>query len=206
MFKGNAMSALRYGYPFNYEAWIDANADKLKPPVGNQQVWANSDLICTVVGGPNQRTDFHDDPHEEYFHQLRGSAYVLINDRGRYERIHLRQGDVFLLPAHVLHSPQRPEAGSVCTVIERSRAEGIKDAFQWYCAHCGGLVARFELQLQSIVTDLPKVFAQFYDGDTSTRVCTSCGEQHPGRAWQDWHAVLDEKHSHAAIPKATKLN
>jgi 3-hydroxyanthranilate 3,4-dioxygenase len=50
------MNHLKYGYPFNYEAWIDANADKLKPPVGNQQVWANSDLICTVVGGPNQRT------------------------------------------------------------------------------------------------------------------------------------------------------
>jgi 3-hydroxyanthranilate 3,4-dioxygenase len=193
-------SPLKYGYPFNYEAWIGDNADKLKPPVGNQQVWANSDLICTVVGGPNQRTDFHDDPHEEYFHQLRGNAHVLINDRGRYERIDLRQGDVFLLPAHVLHSPQRPQHGSVCTVIERTRALGVQDAFQWHCAACGTRVARFELQLQSIVTDLPKVFAQFYDGDASTRVCSDCGEQHPGRDWQAWHTKLNSAHSHARIP------
>ena len=89
--------------------------------MGNQQVWADADLIVTVVGGPNQRTDFHDDPLEEYFHQFRGNAHLLIADRGRIERVDLHESDIFLLPAHVRHSPQRPEAGSLCTVIERTR-------------------------------------------------------------------------------------
>lgn len=191
---------LTYGKPLNFERWIDDHAADLRPPVGNQQIWANSDLICTVVGGPNQRTDFHDDPHEEFFHQLRGNAHLLLWDRGRFERVELREGDIFLLPAHVPHSPQRPEAGSVCTVIERTRAEGVRDAFQWYCAHCGTRIARHEVQLASIVTDLPKVFESFYGAPQDTRKCPQCGEQHPGRNWTEWHATLRAKHPQTLAP------
>ena len=93
--------------PINLQAWVDEHRHLLKPPVGNQQIWPNSDLLCTVVGGPNQRTDFHVDPLEEYFHQFKGNASLLIADRGKFERIHLREGDIFLLPAFVRHSPQR---------------------------------------------------------------------------------------------------
>ncbi len=179
-----------YSAPVNFEGWLKNHAHQLKPPVGNQQIWANSDLICTVVGGPNERTDFHDDPFEEYFHQFRGNASLLIADRGKIERVPLREGDIFLLPAHVRHSPQRPEAGSLCTVIERSRPLGHVDAFEWYCAHCGTLVTRLEVQLQSIVTDLPLAYAAFYDSTDDQRRCTSCGEVHPGRDWRTWLQVL----------------
>lgn len=84
-------------------------------------------------------------------------------DRGKFERIDLNEGDIFLLPAHVRHSPQRPNEGSLCTVIERTRPLGVIDAFEWYCAKCCGLVHRSELQLQSIAEDLPRVYRQFYD-------------------------------------------
>jgi 3-hydroxyanthranilate 3,4-dioxygenase len=67
---------LKYGKPLSFPKWIDEHEHLLEPPVGNQQVWKDSDLIVTVVGGPNFRTDFHDDPHEEYFFQIRGNAYV----------------------------------------------------------------------------------------------------------------------------------
>jgi 3-hydroxyanthranilate 3,4-dioxygenase len=180
---------MKYGKPIHFPGWLDANADKLKPPVGNQQIWPNSDLIVTVVGGPNQRTDFHDDPFEEYFHQFKGSASVLVLDRGKLERVVLNEGDVFLLPAHVRHSPQRPDANSRCTVIERARPMGTVDAFEWYCAHCLTLVKRSELQLQSIVTDLPIAFASFYNAPSETRRCPSCGAQHPGRDWASWHTT-----------------
>ena len=111
--------SMQYGMPLNFNGWLKDNADRFKPPVNNQQIWANADFICTVVGGPNQRTDFHDDPYEEYFHQFRGNAHLLVLDRGKFERIELNEGDIFLLPAHMRHSPQRPEEGSLCTVIER---------------------------------------------------------------------------------------
>ena len=193
---------LRYGRPMNFQRWIADHAADLQPPVGNQQIWADSDLICTVVGGPNQRTDFHDDPHEEYFHQIQGTAHLLLWDRGRYERVDLNAGDVFLLPAHVQHSPQRPQPGSLCTVIERSRAPGVLDAFCWHCAHCGTQVARREVQLASIVTDLPVVYEAFYASPDAERRCPGCGQVHPGRVWRDWHAVLGDRHPHAAVPVA----
>ena len=182
---------MKYGLPINFGRWIEDHAHQLKPPVGNQQIWADSDLICTVVGGPNQRTDFHDDPFEEYFHQFKGNAHLLIHDRGRFERVDLREGDIFLLPAHVRHSPQRPEPGSLCTVMERSRPAGDKDGFEWYCAACATRVWRSEVQLASIVSDLPKVYAQFYEATEAERRCPSCGTVHPGRDWATWHAMRD---------------
>jgi 3-hydroxyanthranilate 3,4-dioxygenase len=187
--------AHHYSAPLNFNTWLSDNANSFKPPVGNQQIWKNSDLICTVVGGPNQRTDFHDDPYEEYFHQFKGNASLLIADRGKFERIPLKEGDVFLLPAHVRHSPQRPEEGSLCTVIERSRPAGIMDAFEWYCASCGGLVARRELQLLSIVEDLPKAFASFYDTSDAQRTCPHCGQVHAGRDWKVWHTACQANFS-----------
>ena len=56
-----------------------------------------------------------------------------------------------------------------------------------YCAACGGLVHRSEVQLASIVEDLPAIYRGFYDGPSEARVCPSCGEVHPGRDWQVWH-------------------
>lgn len=189
-----------YSAPLNFNHWVDAHTHLLKPPVGNQQIWKNSDLICTVVGGPNQRTDFHVDPFEEYFHQFKGNASLLIADRGKIERIHLREGDVFLLPAFVRHSPQRPEAGSLCTVIERNRPAGDLDAFEWYCAQCGHQVARRELQLHSIVEDLPKAFASFYDTSDAERTCTQCGTVHNGRDWQTWHQICGRNFVKTLMP------
>ena len=194
-------SPTHYSAPIHFEDWSQKRADLLKPPVGNQQIWQNSDLICTVVGCPNQRTDFHVDPLEEYFHQFKGNASLLVADRGKFERIPLREGDVFLLPAYVRHWPQRPEAGSLCTVIERARPVGVIDAFEWYCAACGGMVVRRELQLQSIVDDLPKAFASFYDVPEAERVCPRRGAVHPGRYWQAWHQQCTEHFpSAAALP------
>lgn len=189
-----------YSQPLNFDNWVRSNAHLLKPPVGNQQIWKNSDLICTVVGGPNQRTDFHVDPYEEYFHQFKGNASLLIADRGKIERVHLREGDIFLLPAFVRHSPQRPEAGSLCTVIERSRPIGVMDAFEWYCAQCGGLVARRELQLQSIVKDLPKAFSSFYDTTEAERKCSLCGTVHAGRDWAAWLQLCGKSFVETLMP------
>jgi 3-hydroxyanthranilate 3,4-dioxygenase len=185
-------SVTHYSAPINLDAWIEANRAALQPPVNNKQIWQNSDLVCFIVGGPNQRTDFHVDPYEEYFHQMRGNASLLVADRGRIERVHLREGDIFLLPAFVRHSPQRPEAGSLAMVIERRRAPTDIDAFEWYCAHCGTQVARREVNVKQIDEDLPKAFASFYDTEAASRLCPDCGTVHPGRDWQTWHRDLAE--------------
>jgi 3-hydroxyanthranilate 3,4-dioxygenase len=167
--------------PFDFPDWIARHAHLLKPPVGNQQVWQDADFIVTVVGGPNQRSDFHDDPLEEFFYQFKGNASLVIMEPSGPREILLPEGAIFLLPPHVRHSPQRPEPGSLCLVIERQRPAGSLDGFEWYCPACHGLVHRVEVQLNSIVNDLPPLFEQFY-GSESLRTCPHCGTIHPGRA------------------------
>jgi 3-hydroxyanthranilate 3,4-dioxygenase len=169
-----------YSPPFNFRQWIDEHQHLLKPPVGNVQVWQDTDFIVTVVGGPNQRTDYHDDPLEEFFFQLRGNMVLRILEDGRPKDIPIREGDVFLLPPHVRHSPQRPEPGSAGLVIERQRPPGLIDGFEWYCPACNGLVHRVEVQLKSIVSDLPPLFEQFY-ASLKSRTCGNCGTVHPGK-------------------------
>ncbi|MDX3696586.1 3-hydroxyanthranilate 3,4-dioxygenase [Streptomyces europaeiscabiei] len=172
--------------PFNLNAWIDANQHLLKPPVGNVQVWQDADLMVTLVGGPNRRTDFHDDPVEEFFYQLRGDMVLRVHEEdGKPPRdIAIREGEVFLVAAHMRHSPQRPEPGSIGLVVEFARPAGVRDAFEWYCMTCHHLVHRTEVQLQSIVEDLPPLFDAFYRDDTA-RACPHCGAVHPGRDWPD---------------------
>lgn len=165
---------------FNFNQWIDEHAHLLKPPVGNQQIWTDADLMVTVVGGPNARTDFHDDPTEEFFYQLRGDMVLKVVDEGSHYDVPIRQGDIFLLPPHVRHSPQRPQPGSIGLVVEPKRPEGVLDAFEWYCFNCLKLVHRIEVDLVSIVEDLPPLFRRFYESEPA-RTCSHCGAVHPGR-------------------------
>ena len=168
--------------PFNLQGWINENRDKLKPPVGNAQVWEDGEFMVTVVGGTNQRRDYHDDPTEEFFYQLKGDVVLrIIDEPGKPPKdIPIKEGEVFLLPKHVRHSPQR-RADTIGLVIEMPRPEGSMDAFEWYCPDCHNLVHRAEVRLKSIVRDLPPIFEKFY-GSEEARRCKNCGTVHPPRA------------------------
>ncbi|HYM33624.1 MAG TPA: 3-hydroxyanthranilate 3,4-dioxygenase [Candidatus Cybelea sp.] len=170
-----------YSEPLDLQRWIDEHRELLKPPVGNAQVWRDADFIVTVVGGPNARTDYHDDPLEEFFYQLKGDMTLRVMEGGRPREVPIRAGSVFLLPPHVRHSPQRPIPGSVGLVIERQRPAGLRDGFEWYCLSCHGLLHRVEVQLASIVDDLPPLFEAFY-ANRDHRTCRRCGAVHPGKS------------------------
>jgi len=45
------MPSIKTMKAFNFQGWIDANRDKLKPPVGNAQVWDDGDIIVTWSAG-----------------------------------------------------------------------------------------------------------------------------------------------------------
>ena len=167
---------------FNLQGWIEQNKDKLKTPVRNAQVWEDGEFMVTVVGGPNQRRDFHDDPTEEFFYQLKGDiALRVIEEPGKPPvEVPIHEGEVFLLPKHMRHSPQRG-ANTIGMVVEMPRPEGALDAFEWYCPNCHQLVYRAEVKLKSIVKDLPPVFEKFY-GSEELRRCKHCGTVHPGKS------------------------
>jgi 3-hydroxyanthranilate 3,4-dioxygenase len=149
--------------PFNLTQWIEENRDLLRPPVGNAQLfkttWRN--FIVMVIGGPNQRDDYHDDPGEELFYQVQGDITLRIIDpqSGRPRDLPIREGELFLLPPHVRHSPQRP-AGTVGLVVERLRLPGETDAFEWYDDD-GRLLYRRDVEIKDIVKDLPPVFEDY---------------------------------------------
>ena len=96
--------------PFNLQQWIDDHRHELRPPVANKQVWREADMIVMIVGGGNERNDFHDDPREEFFYQIKGDMELWIWPEPGVDPypMTIREGDVYLLPPHLRHSPQRP--------------------------------------------------------------------------------------------------
>jgi 3-hydroxyanthranilate 3,4-dioxygenase len=159
--------------PFNLHGWIEQHRDLLKPPVGNKLLFRNSGLIIMAVGGPNARRDFHHDPGEEFFLMLEGDMLLRTVQDGRMVDVPIREGEVFLLPPEVPHSPQRP-AGSVGIVVERRRNPGELDGFSWYCENCGNRLYLERVAVHDIETQLPEVFARFYS-DAAHRTCRACG-------------------------------
>merc|ERR1740124_1106688 len=80
-------------------------------------------LSIMFVGGPNEREDFHLEEGSEFFYQLRGNMELPTVQAGQRTLVTIREGDVYLLPSRIPHSPQRPERGSIGLVIERQRYE-----------------------------------------------------------------------------------
>jgi len=159
--------------PFNFKKWIDDNRHLLKPPVGNKQVYINNeDFIVMVVGGPNNRKDFHYNETEEFFYQLEGDIIVKVVDEGQMKDISIKEGEIFLLPPKVPHSPQRP-ANTVGLVMELHRKHGEKDGFMWFCENCNEMLYDEYLTLTDIVKQLPPVMDKFYHSEFT--VCKKCG-------------------------------
>ena len=159
--------------PINFKNWIEENRHLLKPPVGNSVVYEEGDFMIMVVGGPNSRKDYHVDPVEEFFYQLEGDMLLKIMDKGKPVDIPIKEGEIFLLPKNVPHSPQRFE-DTVGLVVEYQREEGALDAFQWYCDECNEMLHEVTLDLENIVTQLPPLFEAYWD-NTDARTCRSCG-------------------------------
>lgn len=163
--------------PMNLMKWIEDNKDNLKPPVCNKQVYEMNDFIIMMVGGPNSRKDYHDDPGEEFFYQLKGDMCLRIMENGKPRDVIIKEGETFLLPSHVHHSPQRFE-NTVGLVIERRRREGELDGFLWYCDKCHHPLHYESVSLKNIVKDLPPLFKRFWDSEEH-RTCKSCGHMMP---------------------------
>ena len=167
--------------PLNLQAWIEEHRHLLKPPVGNKCIY-DGDFIVMVVGGPNQRTDYHYEEGPEWFYQLEGEMVLRVQEdydgqRGSLRDIPIRAGEVFYLPPHVPHSPQRMP-GSVGLVIERKRLAHEDDALLWFCVNCNYKLYEEFFHLRDIEQDFFRVFEHFYRDDHK-RTCTQCGTLNP---------------------------
>ncbi len=168
-------------HTINFKQWIDDNRHLLKPPVGNKQIWEQvDDFIVMVVGGPNARTDYHYNESEEFFYMLEGNMVLKVVDEGKPVDIPIKEGEIFLLPAKVPHSPQR-EANSVGLVIEKVRQPGMTDGLQWYCPNCDHKVYEEYFFMENIMEQMQPVFEKFYSSE-ELRTCSNCGTVHPTKA------------------------
>lgn len=159
------------------QTWIKKNQKHLKPPVSNKQLFDGSaDAIVFVSGGPNTRNDFHVNPTEELFYQLKGDIAVRVRplDGAKPHDVIVREGEMFLLPRWVPHRPQRP-AGTVGLIVEFPRPKGQNDGLQWYCPKCDHLVYDARFRLKKIDKDLAVVMNKFWGGAASRRTCKACG-------------------------------
>ena len=159
--------------PLNFQHWLAENRHLLKPPVGNRLLFRDSRFVVMAVGGPNRRKDYHVDPGDEFFYQVEGDITLKTIQDGVVVDIPIRQGEMFLLPAGIPHSPRRP-ADTIGVVIERDRRPEEQDGFQFYCEHCGQLLYQEFFHLTNIETQLAPVFDRFYaSADLTT--CKRCG-------------------------------
>lgn len=158
---------------FNLKRWIDEHRSQLKPPVGNALVWKDTEFQVMIVGGPNARKDYHIEEGEELFYQLEGTIVVKVIEDGKPKDVVIREGDVFLLPPRIPHSPQRP-AGTVGMVVERMRAESELDHLAWFCEQCGEKIHEATFHCKDLATEL-KPIMEAYFADEAKRTCGKCG-------------------------------
>jgi 3-hydroxyanthranilate 3,4-dioxygenase len=136
-------------------------------------VFEDAEFIVMVVGGPNARKDYHHDPGEEFFYQIEGGMVLKIMEDGKPRDITINEGEIFLLPPGIPHSPHR-FAHTVGLVIERKRLADEKDGLLWYCENCSNLLYAEYFTLQNIERDLPPIFDRFYS-NLANRTCDRCG-------------------------------
>lgn len=158
--------------PFSLLGWIEDHRSDFRKPVGNKVIWSEGEFIA-FVSGANSRNDFHVNPGDEIFVQLKGDVRVDLQIDGERVINPLREGEILLIPAGLPHAPRRPE-GTYGFIVERKRKAGELDGFQWHCESCNHLMHQVEFQLKDIEAQFAAKLKEF-DADEAARTCQQCG-------------------------------
>lgn len=162
--------------PIDLQAWIEKNRAALQPPVGNVCLH-DGDFLVMVVGGPNARTDYHVNPGEELFYQVQGDVVLRVLEDGAPRDVPIKQGQLFLLPAGVPHSPQRP-AGTVGLVVEQPRAHAEDHHLRWFCDRCGAVLHDVAFRPVDLGKQIKAMLTEFA-ARADLRTCKGCGATRP---------------------------
>lgn len=129
--------------------------------------------MIMVVGGPNSRTDFHINPTEEWFYQVKGRMLLRMADPETHEikNEFIEEGSMLLLPALTPHSPIRFH-DTIGLVVERKRL-GQEEAMRWYCEQCNAIVHEKWFVCNDLNRDLVPVINE-YKTSLELRTCKAC--------------------------------
>ncbi|XP_067844906.1 3-hydroxyanthranilate 3,4-dioxygenase [Heptranchias perlo] len=166
------------GLLYNVEKWIEDNKKSLKPPVSNKLMHSGQ-LKVMFVGGPNDREDYHLEEGEELFYQLKGDMCLKILEKGKHKDVHIREGEMFLLPARIPHSPRRP-ANTIGLVFERMRLKTELDAIRYYEKDSTDVLFEKWFYCEDLGTQLVPIIMEFESSDEK-----KTGKSNPGKLWKE---------------------
>ena len=163
--------------PLNIEKWLKDNETLLQPPVSNFCLHRGGFTVM-IVGGPNDRTDYHVNPTPEWFYQKKGAMTLKVVDEAlsgddKFIDIAIEEGDSYLLPANVPHSPVR-YANTIGLVLEQDRPEGANDKMRWYCSKCKEIVCELDFYMTDLGPQVREGIVEF-ESDIKKRTCWNCG-------------------------------
>ncbi|HEX9443530.1 MAG TPA: 3-hydroxyanthranilate 3,4-dioxygenase [Candidatus Binatia bacterium] len=164
---------------YHLKRWVEENKNLFSPPYKtNRLLVHHRDFLVMVLAGPNVRLDFHVDPGDEFFYQIQGDMELHLKPEGeKREVVTIRQGEIFLCPGGLPHSPRRPE-GTWGLVIERKRRPEENEQFLWFCEKCdAGVLARTVAQ-GDVGAQVTKIY-QAFNADAALRTCPACGDVFP---------------------------
>ena len=164
---------------YHLKRWVEENKNLFSPPYKtNRLLVHHKDFLVMILGGPIVRLDFHVDPGDEFFYQIEGDMELHLKPVGeKREIVKIRQGEIFLCPGSVPHSPRRPE-NSWGLVIERKRKPEENEEFVWFCEKCDDKVLSRTVIQQDVGSQVSKVYEEF-NANPKLRTCTKCGYVFP---------------------------
>ncbi|XP_029793110.1 3-hydroxyanthranilate 3,4-dioxygenase isoform X1 [Suricata suricatta] len=149
--------------PVRVKTWVEENRASFLPPVCNK-LMHQKQLKVMFVGGPNIRKDYHIEEGEEVFYQLKGDMVLKVLERGKHRDVTIRQGEIFLLPAGVPHSPQR-FADTVGLVIERRRLKTELDGLRYYVGNTSDVLFEKWFYCEDLGTQLAPIIQEFFSSE-----------------------------------------
>ncbi|EFA84080.1 3-hydroxyanthranilate 3,4-dioxygenase [Heterostelium album PN500] len=165
--------------PLNINKWVEEHKHLLEPPVNAKLIYDDPDstFVIMIVGGPNQRTDYHINQTDEFFYQFKGDMILKIVDKsdGQFKDVRIREGECFLLPGNTPHSPQRFK-DTVGLVIEQKRNAQSIDRLCWFCQGCKEKLFEesFNVKGLDLGKELKPIILRFYE-EEPLRTCKKCG-------------------------------
>uniref|UniRef100_A0A0N8EUU6 3-hydroxyanthranilate 3,4-dioxygenase n=1 Tax=Heterocephalus glaber TaxID=10181 RepID=A0A0N8EUU6_HETGA len=145
------------------KTWVEENRASFQPPVCNK-LMHQEQLKIMFVGGPNIRKDYHIEEGEEVFYQLEGDMVLRILEQGKHRDVVIRQGEIFLLPARVPHSPQR-FANTMGLVIERRRLETEQDGLRYFVGDTVDILYEKWFYCKDLGTQLAPIIQEFFHSE-----------------------------------------
>mmetsp|Transcript_27884 Transcript_27884/g.69924 ORF Transcript_27884/g.69924 Transcript_27884/m.69924 type:complete len:284 (-) Transcript_27884:182-1033(-) len=144
----------------NFPQWVEENKKFFQPPVCNKLIWGNGQEKVMVVGGPNTRSDYHVEEGEELFYQVKGDMCLKIVECGKHKDIIIKEGEMFILPGKIPHSPQRFE-NTAGLVLERDRKSSEFDILRWYVSGTTDILYQEHFHCTDLGTQLIPVIQRF---------------------------------------------